>query len=271
MTQTTLDLIRRLPAPGRSMRGKATCGRKMHGGPTCGRSMSDTAMSGMSMFIVLVALTLLSVAAVGLVRLVDTGALVAGNLSLKQATTLAADRAADQTVESLASQAHSAGLDADIVAQGYYASMPERVDVTGTLADIGKTVIDWNGDNCGHSNGSFGSCIKPSVLALATSTAGPVAAGINAASTIEGIRTKVLVMRMCKTSGSPTSAGNECVVPVRKNADTTRYRGVQGSYAPGQGGPTDYGPYYRILVRAEGPRKTLSYTETTVHFPQVKS
>lgn len=75
---------------------------------------------GVVLFFALIALVVMSLAAVALIRSVDTNSLIAGNLSFKQSTMFSADRGVETALAWLL--ANEALLEADSVANGYYAT-----------------------------------------------------------------------------------------------------------------------------------------------------
>ena len=215
----------------------------------CGVHSRIAAQTGVSLFIVLIALVLMSLAAVGLIRMVDTGNLVIGNLAFKQGTTSVADRAAEAAIAWL--QANNSGvmLYTNNTTVGYYASSLSSLDVTGKSVSSARAVADWNGDNCAYAaSGSFTSCIKPS-----------------AASTTNGYTTRFLITRLCKTTGDPNDTGNGCAKPVSNGIGDPAKRG-ELKYGEDKRFAGTASPYFRIIVRSAGPRNTVSFTETYVHF-----
>ena len=95
---------------------------------SCG---SRCRQDGVSLLFALLALVVLSMAAVGLVRSVDTGLLVQGNLGFKQDGVAAAASGAEEALKWLEMQA-SGDLEKDYPAgSGYYATSNETLDLTG--------------------------------------------------------------------------------------------------------------------------------------------
>lgn len=205
---------------------------------------------GISLFVVLIALLLLSLGAVGLIRMVDTGALIAGNLSFKQSTTLAADGATERAITWLETNYAGSVLFNDAADAGYYAVAPKLLDISSSLDNAERTLIDWDVNDCAYADaGSRSACIKP-VLDRETN----------------GITTRVLITRMCSAAGDPDTAGNNCARPLASEVDAPSERG-KVAYGSVRRAAVLNGPYFRIVVRAEGPRKTISHTESYVHFP----
>jgi len=208
---------------------------------------------GVSLLFALIALVALALASVALVRSVDTGALVIGNVGFKQDATASADQIANQAMEWLSAELvvnGGVGLYDNIVDDGYYATSLDALDPTGNgSTDASRAIVDWNGDDCAYAAaGSFDTCIAPS---------GGKAGGQNVG--------RWVITRLCRTTGAPGAAGNSCAVPLTKVAVESgggecKY-GNCSRFGPGSGGP-----YFRIIVRSVGARSTVSFTESIVYF-----
>lgn len=205
---------------------------------------------GVSMMIVLIALVIMSLAAVGLIRAVDTGTLVVGNVAFKQATTSSTDWAAEAAVAWLTeANKESLSLNEDKSESGYYAASLDELDPAGKSSSPTRVLVDWNSDGCAYAaEGTFGACIAPS-----------------APDSNNGYTTQYVITRMCKTVGDPNAAGNGCMKPVANNNDSSPKRG-ELKYGEDKRFTMPVGPFFRIAARAEGPRGTVSYTETYVYF-----
>lgn len=204
---------------------------------------------GISLLFALMSLVILGFAAVALTRSVDTGTLIMGNLAFKQDAVLASSSGAEEAMTWLKANINSAALNADDLAHGYYASSKDLLDVTGakTSATNKLAVVDWMGNCGGLDSASYDSC---SVLPF-TGTS------------VNGNQIQWVITRLCDTTG-PASGSNLCVRPATTSTSTANERGELTA-----GGRISAGiasPYYRIVVRAEGPRNTVSFTETLVHF-----
>src|SRR5690606_7446226 len=109
---------------------------------------------GVVLFIALIALLVMSLAAVALIRSVDTNTMIAGNLALRQSAMASSDRGAEKAMDWLADKAEEnlALLDADNNAEGYYATYFPTIDANGDgKTDDGddrlfaKSLVDGNG------------------------------------------------------------------------------------------------------------------------------
>lgn len=218
------------------------------------------AQRGMSLMFSLLALVALSLAAVALIRSVDTGTIVLGNLGFKQDATATADIGTQEALNWLST---ATSLTADNAAAGYYATSNGNptsptlpVDVTGQLNPAGgRMLIKWDDD--GDATDEASDC------AYASGTIG-TACTIKPVSRNNGARMYV-IFRLCKTAGEINLAGNSCAQPGAGAGGAAAARGAldYSSPAPFKGTP---GAYYRIVVRSQGARNTTSFTETIVQF-----
>jgi type IV pilus assembly protein PilX len=204
---------------------------------------------GVSMLFALCALAVLTLGAVALVRSIDTGMLVLGNLGFKKDAVAAGSVATEAAITWLQNNNANDGLDVDKEDLGYYATSPSNLDPTGaTLAMATSTVVlpDWNGDGCKD-------IVTKSLVCRATRDA-----PVNGDNTV-----RYLITRLCQNPGK-NDGGNNCVVPVTAQAGDSSQR---GALKPGgRFNNFSSGTAYRILTRTVGTRGTVAYTETLVHF-----
>lgn len=217
---------------------------------------------GLSLLFALIALVVLMLGALALVRNVDTGTQLLGNLGFKQDATASADQFTRQAVNWLS--ANSASLNVDIGASGYYASSREfdtdgvtvkgPIDVTGNQfpSDTTRQLIDWDNNNCSNTaTGTYASCdIKP--VAIATP--------------VNGNTASYVILRMCNKTGDYSADSSiKCAKPLTSGSDGASGRGDM-SYTDAARYTTSAQTYFRVLVRVSGFRNTTSVTETIVHF-----
>ena len=211
---------------------------------------------GLVMVIALLVLVAMSLAAVALVRSVNTGSQIAGNLGFRQDATANADRVTQEAIAMLYAKlvANPDSLNNNLASDGYYASQPASLDPTGNARTgvATRALIAWDSSYCGtYPSDGHASCSHKPKASTATLTDGNSAAFI--------------VLRMCETAGSVDVSTTQCATTSASVANT-----CQGAVnyenegkCPSGAGVT---PYYRVLVRTQGPRNTTSYTETIVHF-----
>lgn len=208
---------------------------------------------GLSLVFALMTLVALGLAAVALIRSVDNGTLVLGNLGFKQDTLLASDDAVRTALDWLNSNAASTTLNSNGAAgTGYYATVDMNLDPTGTTTPASRVLIDWDNDNCAYATaGSFASCIKASNPEL------PLPNSVTA---------RYVIVRLCNSTGAITDANVHCAKPLTAGTATASRRG-SFSYADTRPTPVaSASPYYRVLVRTKGGRDTVTFIETLVHF-----
>ncbi|WP_049764497.1 pilus assembly PilX family protein [Methylotenera mobilis] len=188
---------------------------------------------GVVLFFALMALVVMSLAAVALIRSVDTNTLIAGNLAFKQSATASADTGVETAIKWLDAN-QTALLNNDSVNNGYYAS-PQ---------DDAKTRF---------TTGS----------SLATGT------GISAGKDSSGNTISYVVERMCVAGTVLPSTGlykakEKCLLGATSTSpgsQTTKEYGTAGGQLSSSGDV----PMYRVTVRVTGPRNTLSFTQAFVY------
>lgn len=186
---------------------------------------------GVVLFIALIALVVMSLAAVALIRSVDTNTLITGNLSFKQSSVIAADQGIEEALTRLNAQAiaNAALLNTSSAADGYFATF---LAPSPNLDDIAvlKSDATW----------AANSVEVPSVGS-------------------ESIR--VIVQRMCRNELEP--AKETCLFGEEEVGSGSK--GVKGATEAGakiNGAPS---PMYRVTVRSVGPKNTVSYTQAYVY------
>jgi type IV pilus assembly protein PilX len=205
---------------------------------------------GVSLLFALLALAAMSLAAVALVRSVDGGSLVIGNLGFKQDTTRAADRAAEYARGYLTGGGNDLSIDG-ASGTGYYAQVQSALDPTGQLTSaVNRAVVDWgDADSCSCMGSTCTACLAPSnELTLNGGT----------------VRARYVITRLCPNTGAVTST-NACAQPATLADDTCTRKSGETYGDTCVTTPPQQAPYYRIIVRTVGGRNTVSFTETIVH------
>ncbi|UUX96547.1 hypothetical protein [Aquabacterium sp. J223] len=208
------------------------------------------------MLFALMALAILALGSVALVRSVDTTTLLLGNLGFKQDATTASAAAAEQAIDWL--RANASALNTSSTGSGYSASALAQLDVTGATRDATRAIVNWDGSCLGRSASEYSACITPF---------GP----FNPAGDTN-YRSHYLITRLCSADGPPsgtdaTGAPVVCSRPAAVSTSAAIGRGaIDASMPEPVGNPTPASPYYRILVRTQGGRGTVSFTETLVRF-----
>ena len=223
-----------------TVRAKRACAPGSHG--------HAKPQSGIIIFIALIALLVLSLAAVALLRSTDTAGVISGNVAFKEATTNAADTGAERAFNALPALASA---DADVANQ--YFRLMQTVDVNGV-----PTTINWANvpcyDNVGGTTG----------ISCTDNSAYRVQYVIDRLCTVAPATTDSLTLLTSEcVAGQPFSAGGGAVGnDVNSHAQTTN---VFGSLTPPP--PTRPTIHYRVTVRVQGPRNTSSIVQTTIELP----
>jgi Tfp pilus assembly protein PilX len=207
---------------------------------------------GASLLFAMITVVALSLAAVALIRSVDTGTTILGNLSFKQDTLMAADEATRLAIQWLDDQQKNAPDSLHVTQRnlGYWAQLVPGLDPTSTSTSGTRVAIDWNNDSCQSQRGPRpADCVPVVTRSLANQ-----------------VTARYLIVRLCSEPGSSLNGINRCPRPLNASNLTTGERGEINSQNPVRISASAAAEYYRILVRAQGARNTVSTTETLVHF-----
>ncbi len=185
---------------------------------------------GLVLFIALIVLVAMSLAGVALMRSVDTGTVVAGNMAFKQSAIMVADRGTQEATKWLQDNSAGAVLQSTNTAGGYFSSRP-------------VVEPDW-----------FDAASWAQSVALN-----------GGAPDASGNVVRYMIHRMCTLpdtpyNGSIGTQANECALYFATSAAASG-----GSMAVGA--PQFIGTpqlYYRVTTRVEGPRNTVSVIQSSV-------
>ena len=217
---------------------------------------------GLSLIVVLLSLVTLAFASVALIRSIDTGTLVIGNLGFKKAATASSDQPVDTAIAWI--QANLAGTtlytNGTTDGKAYYATSIDALDPSGNSRPAtgipARPFVDWGGNSCGGcvSAGTCSVCVAPT----------------SATTTTDGYTHRYLITRLCKCTGDPNGncadgSSNICSVPIANSVSASPKRG-ELKYGDNVRFTGANSPFFRIIVRTEGPRNTASVTETFIHF-----
>jgi type IV pilus assembly protein PilX len=186
---------------------------------------------GIVLFIALIVMVALSLAAVALVRSVDTTNAVIGNLSFRMASILPGNLAVEKAAaalfqsEDIANVVRIADLTADFAGENYFASRQPGEDSRGVPAKLQKK----------------------SAYPFAVIQANDSATGQNT-------EIRYVIERMCTAAGVPTVATCELLPPKFSEAGTEN---KEHFVFPGS-------PFYRVTIRVDGPQNTASFLQATL-------
>lgn len=201
---------------------------------------------GVILFIAIIVLVSMTLAGLALIRSVDTGNMVSGNLAFKQSSTAAGDAGTEAGIAWLRANVGTDKVHDDNSAVGYYATSQDALDMTGTSNDPNRALVDWDFNSC---NGLAASaCVRP---------APAVSAGA-------GNTVTYIIHRLCKATGDANSTSNSCAN--YKSATTTSPKRGELKYGDDKRFEPLPVEYYRVTTRVKGPRNTVSFVEAIVHF-----
>lgn len=207
------------------------------------RASVGRAQSGMVMLFALIILVLMTLGGLMLMRSMDTSNLIAGNMAFQQAAVHSADTGVESAIAWLETQNVVAGtLDSSIPAAGYTASTPVI-----TASQTGETF--WN------LFAPSGICFLPVVAGACTASPGVADSSGNTVAFV--------IQRLCSNTGA--TVGNGCaMLPTAGAAGTNSGNNEGAGEDPLTPVTLSSSVYYRITVRATGPRSTVSFVQSIV-------
>jgi type IV pilus assembly protein PilX len=181
---------------------------------------------GLVLFVALIALLAMSLAAAALIRSVDTSTMVAGNLAFKQSATLAADYGIESAFSWISS--NPAKVDDDHDVDGYHS----------TMADIDfKDEDNWKDAESQPASGN--------------------AFEADGKDPLTGNTVRYIVQRMCKLTGPANST--HCLFGSGTSKTSSQGGGENADF--GAIIVSSLSPMYRVTARVVGPKNTVSYVQ----------
>jgi len=191
---------------------------------------------GVVLLIALIVLVAMTLAGIGMMRSIDSGTLVAGNIGFREAAVASADSGVEAARTWLIANLNS--LNADNPAQGYYSTRQDSLDLTGNMTEGGHDGVNWGGSD-------------PTQVVSAY-TVGSVDAS--------GATVYYIIHRLCSMPGPINGGGQTCSYSVQSQTGSTQSAPDYSSY----GLSTSLQAYYRITVRVNGAKNTVSYVQAFV-------
>jgi Tfp pilus assembly protein PilX len=181
-------------------------------------SFSRRRQSGVVLFIALIVLVAMTLAGIAIMRSVDTGVAISGNVAFKQSTLSAADRGIDDAFQFLTSNITTGLLNNNYDANAYYAEVTDPPD--------------WSDDSVWADAHEVGEDDAGNMVSY-------------------------VIHRMC--DGAGLYSGVNC-------AQTPRTGGEVGNSQAIMGNQFTSPPivYYRVTVRVQGPRNTMSIVQSNI-------
>lgn len=189
---------------------------------------------GVVLFLALIFLVAMTLAGVALVRSVDTGNIIAGNVAFKKSALMSSDRGVQIAYQWLS--ANQSSLNSDSPGSGYFSSLPANGGSPGSTTDV------WNDRNW----------VAESAWSNAVTLAADGA----------GNTTQYVIQRMCKVAGAAFNANGQSCIKRQAANNSQGAGGIEGGGSSSYKGK--YMVYYRVTSRVKGPRNAVSITQSTV-------
>lgn len=191
---------------------------------------------GVVLLVALIVLVAMTLAAIGMMRSIDTGTLVAGNIGFRQAAVATADSGVEQARAWLMANVNL--LNSDVPGNGYYSTRQDTLDITGNRTEGGLDGVDWGGSDPSQP-------VKAFSLGSVDSSGNTV---------------YYLIHRLCSIPGSINAPGQSCAVAMISGRGSSQDAPDYSSYALALKSQV----YYRITARVTGPKNTVSYVQAFI-------
>ena len=203
--------------------------RRLHSGSR------PRAQRGVVLFIALLVMVGLAIAGVALMRSTDTATTVTGNLVLKQAASSAVDRGIERAINALWEAVPALDRTQHAPTQNFYACI--RGSAGGCMA--ANNTIPKIPDLLMDANGCSGAGLASGLIANDDA----------------GNRSCYVIERMCLAPGAAVASNcNLATGAFGADPGTEHYIGL---IRPGDA-------FYRVTVRVEGPRNTVTYAQAVL-------
>lgn len=220
------------------------------------RTLSVGHQGGVVLFLALIALVAMSLAAVALIRSVDTSTLIIGNLAFKQSATNSGDSGPEGAILWLMNTSNASTVDPwtdtshpfnnNNVAAGYYSSIQEsELDPDFLFKDT-----TWETSKTAPAKGMFYDAygVEYFDATLAKQTGNTV---------------RYIIQRMCRDPNTVLSESN-CLFS--DTSEDNRSKRVLDYGGAGGGNSSIAGsPIFRVTARVVGPRNNVSFIQAFVY------
>lgn len=198
---------------------------------------------GVVLFFALIALLAMSLAAVALIRSVDTSTLIAGNMAFRQSATTSGDGGLERANAWLLTTSNSTTVDPSTNAAHPF-----------NVTDATRGYYSYTDDSSASAN-------YVNIFNAATWNAITNIAPVTDAS---GNTNQYIIQRMCRTRNGLLLA-TDCLVSASMSGGNSN-ASKSSTQAGGNFATTSLGhPAYRITVRTSGARNTVSYIQAFVY------
>jgi type IV pilus assembly protein PilX len=191
---------------------------------------------GVVLLIALIVLVAMTLAGLGMMRSIDTGTIVAGNIGFREAAVATGDSGIESARTWLMANINS--LDADNPAVGYYSTRQDLLDFTGNRTEGGTDGVNWGGSDPTQTVTAY--------------TLGTV--------DTSGNTVYYLIHRLCSIPGSINAPGQTCATVAVSGTGSSQNAPDYSSYALSVKNQV----YFRVTARVNGPKNTVSYVQAVL-------
>jgi type IV pilus assembly protein PilX len=214
-----------------------------------------SAQTGLVLFFALLALAVMSIAAVALIRSVDTNALLSGNMVFRQSASTASNVALEGITENIAKKVTLAVSTSHHPTLGYYANCSQFDAQPNALVCDGTqlTTMTWNDAN---------STLVPSQ----TDGNDEIRDGVDR----QGNEIRYVVERMCNYSdaeinaGTATSIASRCMMASSPSNGENCSHNVNNLELFKPCIASSDSPLYRVTLRIAGPKNTVTFMQSFI-------
>lgn len=211
--------------------------------------------SGVVLFFAMLALVVMSIAAVALIRSVDTNALLSGNMVFRQSANTTTNVALEGITETIAKTVTLTASTANHPTQGYYANCSQFDTQPDAQACDGSRLTTATWDNTNSS-------LVPSQ----TDGNDEIRNGVDR----QGNEIRYVVERMCNYSNAELAAGTSASDASRCMMASSPSNGEKCSHNANnrelfkQCITSSDSPLYRVTLRISGPKNTVTYMQSFI-------
>jgi type IV pilus assembly protein PilX len=221
----------------------------MNGRTTARQALGRAKQRGVVLFFALIALVVMSLAAVALIRSVDTSTMIAGNLAFRQSATTSADAGAEAAMAWLSTQQTAMTARWNPPAD-YRNVLNDTTNTFNINSPANGYYTAYRATNSDFTDGTF-------------DWAGSVALPVDAS----GNTVRYVIERMCRLNlNTVLPLVTDCMFTQSSLNNQPIWVKRPSQVCDGPGCPNkDQSLQFRITARVTGPKNTVSYIQTFVY------
>lgn len=218
---------------------------------------------GVVLFFTLVALLAISLAAVALIRSVDTSTLIAGNMAFKQSATTSGDSGVEAAITWLTNiQVANAGL--NVLNNPAHAFNLTCLATRAARAPGTNGVDDLGDPGCPAIIPGYHSSLNTALSLTADATWNDVNS-VLVGTDGSGNTIRYIIQRMCRNANQPVQTASCLFSGIPEETNPQHIKPPQ-EFCDGPGCPAaGQSPQLRITTRTTGPKNTVSYVQAFVY------